>query len=252
MNDQQECDWHKDVKERVYALCFCNTDTESIPMWYLYSGIAGEGIRIAITPKKMLPFIKSISKVYPIYGKNEDKEHPLIKDDDFVLEYGWVYYVGHKKVIYNNKAYTRLDKNDNAAEAEFSEFLKANFFVKDYEWNYEKEFRIVFRLKENYTGIPPNRIALYFDKDELMKKNGGLSAMAAPELKNKDKVELAKELGLPEKKITNSRLNIRMSLINRNAESIVGNFLDIANTIDNIGQLDDLSQKIENRKKQLQ
>ena len=235
MNDRQECEWHTADKERVYALCFSYTDSESIPMWYLYSGIAGEGIRIGITPKKMLGLIKDISCVYPIVNSEIDLVNPLYVNEDFSVEYGWVYYLGHKNIIYKNITYVRQDKDDEKA---MESFRKDNYFVKDYEWNYEREFRIVFHLHDHVIS-PPKKIALFFNKEEMMKKNGGLSAMMAPEMKDISTEILAKELGLPEKKISKSNLNIKMNLIKRNRNSIVEYFEDI---VEGIEKKDDLNR----------
>lgn len=249
MNDRHECDMHEEAKNRVYALCFSYTDSESIPMWYLYSGISGEGIRIGITAKKMAEFIKRISKVYPIddYGFI-DLNSPLYAYADFSVEYGWIYYVGTKNIIYKNDVYERKEEDDERA---LKLFVEENFFVKDYEWNYEKEFRIVFRLKDDYARIPPKKIALFYDKEELLKKGGGLSAKAAPEMKNVSIPTLAEELGIPEKKVSKSNLNIRMDLINRNRDSIIEYFSDITRGIENKNDLEKMAQLIETKKRGL-
>lgn len=241
MNDKLECEWHSKEKAHVFALCFSNTNSESIPMWYLYSGISGEGVRIGITPAKMQDFIKNISCVYPINDGTIDINNPLFVDKDFVLEFGWVYYLGDKNILYRNYLYERKPEDNDEA---IQEFICGNYFAKEYEWNYEKEFRIVFRLLK----APPKQIALFFDKEKLMKANGGLSAMMAPELKNLEKSVLAKELGLPEKKITKSSLRVQMNLIGRNRNSIVNCFDEI---VDGIGCKEDINklEKAINRRK---
>ena len=238
MNDKKECDWHKEEESNVFALCFSCSRTESIPMWYLYSGISGEGVRIGITAPKMQALIDSISTIYPIVDNKVDLERPLYRDRDFYLEYGWVFYLGNKKVIYNKIIYDLLPEDTDDT---ILEFINNNFFVKDYEWNYEKEFRIVFRIP----CLPPDRIALFFDKEKLMEKGGGLSAMMAPELKNVDKRILADELGIPEKKVTKSKLNIQMNLIKRNVSSVVEHFDRILKEINDPKDLEKMKQSFE-------
>ena len=249
MNDEQECAWHEKEKNSVYALCFSHTDSESIPMWYLYSGISGEGIRIGITPLKMEEFIKRIHIVFPIYSGRIDMNRPLYLDEDFTLEYGWVYYLGHKNIAYRNTTYERQEADDDLA---LEKFKNNNFFAKDYEWNYEKEFRIVFHLVDSVQIDLPKQVALFFDKDEMMKRGGGLSAMMAPELENVAPEILAKELGLPERKITKSNLKIRMNLINRNRNSIVEHFEKIVDGIDSRKELVKMRNTIQKKSAELE
>ena len=244
MNDKLECEWHSTEKSHVFALCFSNTNSESIPMWYLYSGISGEGVRIGITPAKMQEFIRDISCVYPIFSGKIDMANPLFIGEDFTLEYGWVYYLGDKYVSYRNYLYERCPEDNYDA---IQEFINDNYFVKDYEWNYEKEFRIVFR----FLNSPPQKIALFFDKEKLMKANGGLSAMMAPELKTLEKKVLAKELGIPEKKITKSKLKIQMDLIGRNRSSIIECFDEIIDGIDSRTDINKMEQAIYIKKQKM-
>ena len=54
MNDKDEERMHDAEKNDVFALCFCNSNSEKIPMWYIYSGIAGNGVSIIFTQSLML------------------------------------------------------------------------------------------------------------------------------------------------------------------------------------------------------
>lgn len=84
-----------------------------------------------------------------------------------------------------------------------------------------------------------------------MKKGGGLSAKAAPEMKNVDISTLAEELGLPEKKVSKSNLNIRMDLISRNRDSIIEYFSDITKGIEDSSDLEKMAQLIEKKRRGL-
>ena len=86
MNDIDEAELHKNDKDFIHCLCWCNSNTEKIPMWYLYSGISGQGVSFGLTPSVMLTFIKSIKTI-----TTPDK-HTLCIDKDFDLDYGWVFY----------------------------------------------------------------------------------------------------------------------------------------------------------------
>ena len=86
MNDRDEAILHQADGDRIHAMCFCNSDTESIPMWYLYAGLDGAGVAIGLTPRVMLDFIRSIQTVYTESGKE------LKVGRDVEIRCGWVAY----------------------------------------------------------------------------------------------------------------------------------------------------------------
>lgn len=220
MNDLHESEMHPVNGDSVYGLCFCNSEMDNIPMWYLYGGINGRGARIKITAKKMQTFIENIDYVYAI--KDGKKREKLYKERDFSVECGWIFYREDRhRIKYRDTYYSLLNSLD--------EFERNNFFVKDIEWKYEKEFRIVFYILKGET--PPERIAVPIDKKMLM-KSGGLSVMLAPERQErgteKSLIEkYAKKFGLPESKVSFSKLKIKMNLIPRNTDAILEQFPNI-------------------------
>lgn len=136
----------------IFVQCFCNSDSEKIPMWYLYGGIAGKGASFGFTPRVMLDYIRSIKYVTElVYDSVKDNYVPGVQFEigpDFELQAGWVFYADYElpvkpwpkdsdvvRVNYFNKFL-------NVEEAE--QFFDGNFFIKDYPWEYEKEFRLVF------------------------------------------------------------------------------------------------------------
>ena len=167
-----------------------------------------------------------------------DLHNPLFINKDFSMDYGWVYYIGNTRIDHNKSIYFfQPDDSDEVIQ----EFINENFFVKSHEWKYEKEFRIVFHFFKD----APEKIALFFDKEKLMKNGGGLSIMMAPELQKVDKDCLAKELGIPSKKVTRSKLKIKMDLITRNRSSIVDHFCEIVRGVDSDTDLDKMWKEIE-------
>jgi hypothetical protein len=222
MNDLHERELHATTGTNVFGLCFCNSDMDNIPMWYLYSGISGQGARIGITAKRMHSLLESIKSIYAV--ENNQIGQKLELGIDFELEYGWIYYRNADKLVkYRNQYYTLADS--------LTEFEQDNYLVKDMEWNYEKEFRIVFHIKNT----PPERIAVPIQKQMLM-KNGGLTVRLAPELRPACEETLAREMyaqkfGLPEEKIKFSKLKIKMDLIARNQFTIVEKFSDVINNL---------------------
>lgn len=150
MNDLEEAEMHEENKNSVFALCFCNTGSEGIPMWYMYSGIFGDGACLKFTPSQMLQMIKNMKHVYEIdrYYHNTGRVLEIGKDID--IQYGWVFYRDEQNdIFYKNQWYRIKDDQEG--------FLKQNYFVKSYPWSYEREFRIVFIPR---VGINPYKIAL--------------------------------------------------------------------------------------------
>ena len=143
--------------QNVFVSCFCNTESEKIPMWYLYGSLTGNGAAIGFTPSKMLEFLNSINYVYGTRTIDNTTISEKIPINTLEIKYGWIYYAKYEqdktKFYYKQKFYeiTDFDKDCN------------NFyFLKEYAWNYEKEFRIVIIDKENRNfnnillPIPPN------------------------------------------------------------------------------------------------
>ncbi len=217
MNDLNEIRLHESEKDIVHALCFVNSGNEKIPMWYLYGGITGEGISIGFTPSMMLSFIRSIKSVFTVNDdpNNKDKTQELVVGKDVEFQYGWVFYrkptksvVNYSEVFYKNKWYTVKDRVN---------FEKDNYFIKDYGWNYEKEFRLVFI---NRTGTPHERLKVEFD-ESLLKK---IRIRTAPEM-TEEKLNgfLTTEGALKWSKaqIIPSDLGINMDLLKKNKDSII-------------------------------
>lgn len=201
MNDIDEATLHNCDKEYVHCFCLCNSDTEKIPMWYLYAGITGKGVSLGFSPSTMLAFINSIKTV-----TTPDQTVVLTKDVDFDLDYGWVFYRKKEtpsQVMFKRKWYSLRDPEM---------FEDNNFFIKSYPWEYEKEFRIVIRNKTNqkYDRLVLNISDVY--------KN--IKIKLAPELSNEQFTNLITSLHgfcnyliqTPQK----SKLSINMNLCKRN------------------------------------
>lgn len=222
MNDLHECELHRQTGNNVFGLCFCNSNIDNIPMWYLYAGISGQGARISITAKKMCSLIENLVYVYAVVDDRPARR--LVRGIDFDLEYGWIFYrENENRIKYRDQYFSLTDS--------LYTFEKGNYLVKDLEWKYEKEFRLVFHVKGN----PPERIAVPLDKKAIM-RNGGLSVMLAPELRPKmnEKVEAekyGKRFGIPAEKVKFSKLKIKMDLVSRNRYVIIERISDVLDTL---------------------
>ena len=212
MNDKNEKELHPNNSESVHALCFCNSNTEKIPMWYLYGGITGKGCALGVTPAKMRDWIRMIKEVYVVVGKKADTEQVLSVGKDVSLECGWVFYrKGKSEIFYRNKWH-------RIAEKDYDKFENDNFFIKDYPWEYEREFRILIK---NKTGKNHDRLAIKIPE----KIYPSLKLRLAPELTEEKFQSEVKDLEGFQKffissKAKESDLKISMDLLNRNKERI--------------------------------
>ena len=214
MNDKNESERHDKYKETVHALCFCTTTSEKIPMWYLYGGLTGEGCALGFTPGTMLSWIRKINKVYPVIddenGKpGADTQNPLYVGKDVFLDIGWIFYqrtenpssIKYKGTNYTIEPYWKGKFEDN------------NFFIKDYPWEYEREFRI---LLKNKSRKKYDRLAIEIP-EELYSR---LKLRFGPELSSKDLKYRAygfdSVYSLSKEKMEKSKLGIQMDLLKRN------------------------------------
>lgn len=211
MNDRLEEELHHNNSEKVHSLCFSCTSHEKIPLWYLYSGICGNGARLGFTPGKMLKLLNSINYVYAVDAdKKVDYSNVLDKSNgDFEFMCGWVYYIieGYKRVVYRNDMYNVVGLDQ--------EILKNNYFVKSYPWEYESEFRIVIK---NNTSKTFSKVAIVIPEEIIP----SLEVMSAPEQSFSDELKKAfLSSGIVPEKIKESKLRIEMNLLKNNRKAIV-------------------------------
>lgn len=202
-NDKIESRRHESEKDFLHVISFCHSDSEQIPMWYLYSGIDGKGAAIKITPATMIEFINSIATVKTSDGKT------LYKDTDFELLYGWVYYVRHH-MLHNEEEIVDSDRPDAGVIYrgvwydinDWKSFIDGNYFVKDYPWHYEKEFRIVIK---NKTQTKCDKLIV-----QLPITKSGIDVKCAPSVPTCDKQTI--KIGEIEKPLLQSDLDIHWIL----------------------------------------
>lgn len=220
-NDIDEAELHKKDGENIYTFCLCNSDTEKIPMWYLYGGIAGKGAKIKITPANIRNLVSSIDAV------TTDTKKMLEKGKDFDLEFGWVFYQKNdlKTVKYRHKYY-ELD--------DLECFAEDNYFIKNYSWEYEKEFRIIIKVKNGeqykhlYAAIPSQVLT-------------SLKIQFAPEITKEEVRHIVETnkvlLDYLLSKFEYSKLDIKMGLLNRNCDSIIELLREVCTDYDRLAMV---------------
>lgn len=209
MNDINEANLHKEVAHKTFLFCACSTDSERIPLWYLYAGISGNGARLCFTKEKMLKFFKRIEKVYPVSNYKVDYSKELKVDQDFELQCGYVYYVkDDKSVIKHNTKYHYIKSFDD-------ELLINNYFIKDYPWEYEKEFRIVIQIKGDEVY---EKVAIPIPED--IKKQLKITSAPEYQFSEEEKDEFV-SYGIKKENIGASKLTINMNLLRNNQKNII-------------------------------
>ena len=210
MNDVDEINLHYKEKGLVHCLCVCNSNTEKIPMWYLYAGITGKGVAFGFTPAVMLKLINSINTLKTVDGKT------LYKGRDFDVEWGWIFYRKNEsksEIFYKRKWYYLSNPK---------EFEINNYFIKNYPWEYEREFRIVIH---NKTGIEYEKFIINIES--VLKE---VRIKLAPEISMESFNDMLSDISLDQSYFTalpkQSGLSIQMNLCKRNIKGFI-DFVDM-------------------------
>ena len=236
MNDVFESRLHEDRKGDIFVQSFCNSDTEKIPMSYLYGGISGKGASIGFTPSVMLAYILSIRSVKELVRQGDGSFAPgetleVGKDKDFELQTGWVFYTKYRKDKNGNvdrESYARVCYRNTFYNVEDPEaFFRDNYFIKDYPWEYEKEFRVVLI---NRTGRVIEKIQIDLPEEFRTKKNRKIKVRLGPEISSDEDFEKYRKeiVKKAEKKngegylvsAGKSSLGVRMDLLKRNQDDL--------------------------------
>ena len=209
MNDLAEKKIHEIHNDRVFVLCFSNSEALNIPAFYLYGGIDGKGCRIQFTDTKMREIINHSSIFY--VNKNYKILKKPIPPSEYTIYFDWIYYISkngfceHKNDKSND--YSSIDEALVDLEKE-----NKHFFVKNPIWKYENEFRVVVVFKN---AISYDSVALKF---EIKDNDKGISVVFGPETEQKEYLELSKEFrdyGISKFKSSTSYA-ISMNLVQRN------------------------------------
>lgn len=216
MNDISEAERYGDNSNSIFAMCFSCGKSERIPMWYMYSGIEGNGVRISFSKEIFSDFINCIDVVYPIIDGEPQIEKSLKRDTDFVIEHRYIFYCDFDnqkritKIKYKGRKY-EISKSD----PNITSFLQDNYFIKDYEWEYENEYRIIFRMLKP---LPKeiNRIAVPIN--DISKR---IEITKGPEF-SPNAIDFSKPIKhFFEGRINESSLKIKMDMLSRNKESFL-------------------------------
>lgn len=176
-NDTVDTEQFGTDPQPFFSLCFSTGIHENLPLWYLYSGVDGRGARIQLTSVGIRDLIQNGSfSLCRINGEHKAEQiMPLKRGETMELSFRDVIYAQpqDKEGKYALK-YNTMTNYQLTAE-EFESYRSQHVgFCKGLIWFYEKETRLLVRLKgiaeaewKQRTKTNPEddlRVVLSFDK----------------------------------------------------------------------------------------
>ncbi len=187
-NDQKEKEQFPNLKY-FFAICFATGVNENLPLWYLYSGLSGQGGRLNFTKGQFKKIINTAT-----YELQEiDKKSKKAIGESIPLQINEQVKICVKDIIYYKDGNPNVSLKYNTmtnyviSKDEFDTYRKDNIgFVKPLIWFYEKETRIIAELvgtaKELIDDDKTYCIKMSIDKCIMSKVKINL----APEITNKN------------------------------------------------------------------
>ena len=174
MNDQLE--WKRLGDERLWRRTFIASfscvEGESAAMWGLYGKPANEALRLSIDSSGMLKWLGHlretkdenrlpIAQFFGVNGGVGDKCE--LQWRDLQIKFGDVLYGGNisagdateSKYIFRRQELNK--KLFSCADETFERSQEITGFIKSSDWSYEEEARLVARLSDDITYLPPGK-----------------------------------------------------------------------------------------------
>ena len=154
-NDKMDSKQFGTETDYFFSLCFSTGINENLSLWYLYSGINGQGGRIVFTPAYLEKMITEGEYSLCKYQKIENDKDieiyntPLYihKDMDIVLQDVIYYQESDCDPGYMDLKYNTMTNHKKISVDEFDKYKVENTgFCKNLIWYYEKETRLLVHL----------------------------------------------------------------------------------------------------------
>lgn len=201
-NDTLEEKWYGDNGQYLYSLCFSTGTSESLPLWFLYSGINGKGVRIGFKKNQIIKLLNAATFELVITSKKSPyrylKTVAILKPDDFELKFNDILYIG--KDTKSREKY-RIKHNgqtlNNISESDRDHLVNVyGAFTKSLIWFYEKETRLQVEIKneklKTLIAGSKNNFAVEMDLSLLKHK---FAVRVAPECSEEEKEKISKLAG---------------------------------------------------------
>lgn len=146
-NDLVEKEVYKSSGQQCFSACFSTGTSENLPLWYLYSGVDGQGVRIGLKKNSFSRLLKNANFLLSEYDSDNRCliGNPMqLKCEDFKLVCRDILYVGNdskNKNAFRSKYNGQTINNLHESEMDkiYHDYAK---FIKGLIWFYEKETRI--------------------------------------------------------------------------------------------------------------
>ena len=153
-NDNEEKDRYAEIGRNVFSVCFSTGTSESLPLWYLYSGIDGKGARIELKKSAFKKLIGNELKISLLEIEDGPdgrvRKGPTLTENDYKFLCHDILYIGKDsqkpdkyRIKYNNNTM-------NGVTSSCAEKIKEEYerFYKGLIWFYEKETRIQVEIND--------------------------------------------------------------------------------------------------------
>lgn len=147
-NDAKENDAFGDETYRYFQLCFSTGKSENLPLWFLYSGVNGNGARINFPKKSIKKLLDPSNLKIELVETASDKKIELWPNINCELSFRDILYRQHMekqcRIIHNCISNFCIEEK---ALKKYEENYRG--FIKDPIWFYEKEARILVKVDAN-------------------------------------------------------------------------------------------------------
>ena len=168
-NDHTDAKQFEPEQDLYFSLCFTSGDNENLSLWYMYSGMNGDGARIKFTPKKIEKFLDECEYTLFEY-ENEaaykaNKEAPsfkrkLEKNVDITQHIADILYAENRPKARGFTIKYNTMTNRKFSKEVFEKYKGQNKgLTKGLIWYYEKETRVLLKLSDDFkTILDPQKV----------------------------------------------------------------------------------------------
>lgn len=189
----------KENVDKYFSLCFSTGVQENLPLWYMYAGLDGLGGRLRFTKVQIKSLIEKGTYYLALHNSSGECQNICeLKEDDFEIHFKDVLYFkkndtkeGDVALKYNTMT------NYKIPTSEFEKYSANNIvFVKYIVWFYEKETRLLIKLKKSLHEIIESKGGNYteYAKDDKNYYLIKLSFENSYEIKKSIQITLAPEI----------------------------------------------------------
>ena len=151
-NDHIEKRMFSGREKKYYSPCFSTGEQENLALWYLYSGVGGNGGRLQFTYNSVSKLLQSKFRLveYDYGTHNVLREVAVLTEESAAFSLEDVLYADKSKKNGNmDIKYNTMTNRGNVSQEEWGKFVdRHKGFQKRQIWYYEKETRLMIELSD--------------------------------------------------------------------------------------------------------